>query len=622
MRIRFDVTRKLALMAIAPSLAISLLASAASAHQPTPPASVDPSKPVPRGYITVNAIPEKGGAKLVVETFQDRLQSPVTLSLAVAIATPNAVAGQRAGTIAIPLKVLSRGISDPTSYYQKQEFFIDYDEMQRLFAAKAPNATNLIIEPGVAMVVKADFPSGHDWGGFDRGGVFFLPAPLDSQGRIVTSKSKSKATILPAARPTALDLAFTIPTTMTNIFNDRATKAGLKVGGQVRSRVEGEGKFQITKTEYLRIKRALIALSKDPSKAAEILGTDWTIKFEERYLKKGADGKVLKGADGLPIPDPMVDTYYDNKNYDAAKKDMAIRYRWTEQNQTGSWNFKPGIGRREDSGIVYRVEYGVDTTDDKASSLTAFADSFHPLNPFQTIRTQVAGAKPSDFLIPAVRIEDNRYKFKLVNKDNLAIEISVDDVRAFDLRQGKAPVRYFQLEMDIDHLSTASNNVVSGTSNGGLGIEFVTDAEKARAAAAPPGSYYANARRESYKRWSDAPELQAATDAFLAALDSSAAFDGRPVLHDASDIEKTGQILTARAVDFQRSSDIISKVRDYVLPDGFRQGAQKYAFAAAALDVVNGDAVSDSVKVNPRVLNQAKKTGPAGMICSNLFGGK
>ncbi|MEK7356744.1 MAG: CYTH domain-containing protein, partial [Bdellovibrionota bacterium] len=541
-----QMLRVLSLAALAPSMVIALSSQPAfaqqkvflaskAAHDQAPQASVDPTKPVQRGYITVNAEPVTGGAKLVVEVFQNAVNSSVVLSLAVAVSTTNAVGGQQAGTISVPIKLLSKGKPDASLYYVKEEFFLDYVELQKMFDTMAPKA-GLTIEPGMAMVVKADFAGGHNWGGFDRGGVFFLPPPLDKQGKpMVLAPSASKAIQTPAARPTALDLAFNIPTAMTNIFNDRATGAGLKAGGQIRSRVEGEGKFQINQAEYLHIKKLLIELAADPAKAAQILGPDWSIKFEDRYMKKDAAGQVIKGADGQPIPDPMVDTYYDNDKFDAAKNDMAFRYRWTEGNQTGSWNFKPGIGRSEANGVMYRVEYGVDTTDDKPSTLKAFADSFHPLNPFQIIRDVIPDAKPSEFLKPAVRLEDNRYKFKLHHKNNLEIEISVDDVRAFDLRKDGVPARYFQIEMDIAHLATNSTNVVQNS--GALtGIKFEVPNPSYNPAA--PTTTYSNTPTTSktYYNWHDNPEMLEAVKTFLGALGPDAVFDGRPVIHDATDL--------------------------------------------------------------------------------------
>lgn len=608
--------RALALATIAPSVVLALWSQPAHAqnlflnsqYDPTPKVVVDPTKPVSRGYITVNAEPAVGGAKVTVEVFQDRLNSPVKLSLGVAIATKNAVAGQRAGSIQIPLKLLSPGIDDSKLYYQKEEFFLSYDELQKYFNDNAPNAKGLKVEPGMALVVKADFPSGHNWGGFDRGGVFFLPPRLGQNGQVIVEQvSAAKESVMPAARPSALDLAFNIPTTVTNIYNDRTTGAGLKPGGQIRSRVEGEGKFQINQAEYAHIKKLLIEIANDPSKAAEILGPDWTIKFEDRYMKKDASGAVIKGADGLPIPDPMVDTYYDNDKFDAAKNDMAFRYRWTEGNQTGSWNFKPGIGRSDANGVMYRVEFGVDTTDDKPSTLKAFADSFHPLNPFQIIREVIPGTNPSEFLKPAVRLEDNRYKFKLHHKNNLEIEISIDDVRAFDLRKGKAPARFYQLEMDIAHLATNSMNVVNGSSGASAGgIRYK-----------PAGSTY----EQAYYNWKDEVEVDKAVKSFLAALGTDAQFDGRPVLHDGTDVATDSSLLAARKNDFDMAGNIIEKIRKYTMPKGWRPGAQKYAFAAASLGLVTLEEMSTStakVKNQVRLTRSDKLRAP---LCQNMFGG-
>ncbi|MES2963198.1 MAG: hypothetical protein V4760_04850 [Bdellovibrionota bacterium] len=619
MSVHGQMLRVLSLAALAPSMIIALSGQPAHAqnlflqgNQVTPSAAVDPTQKVARGYITVNAEPAIGGAKVIVEVFQDRLNSPVKLSLGVAVNSPTAVGGQRAGTLQMPIKLLSNGISDPKFFYQKEEFFLSYDELQKIFSVDGTNPNGLKVEPGTAFVVKADFPSGHDWGGFDRGGVFFLPPPLDAQGKpMEVVRTGKTASNLPTARPSALDLAFNIPTTMTNIFNDRKTGAGLKPGGQIRSRVEGEGKFQINQAEYLHIKKLLIELSNDPKKAAELLGPDWTIKFEDRYMKKDAAGQVIKGADGLPIPDPMVDTYYDNEKLEAAKNDMAIRYRWTEGNKTGSWNFKPGIGRSDANGVMYRVEFGGDTTDDKPSSIKAFADSFHPLNFWQIIRQVIPGATPSEFLKPAVRLEDNRYKFKLHHKNNLEIEISVDDVRAFDLRKGKAPARYYQLEMDIAHLATNSMNVVNGTagtSNNGIAYKTTSGTY----------SYQSNFGG----RWSDTKELHDAVKTFLAAVGPEAQFDGRPVLHDAMDVAKDSSLLLSRKFDFDMSGQVIEKVRNYTMPKGWRPGAQKYAFAAAALGLVDVNEMStSSQKVKNQVLAVKGQRG-MGPLCSNMFGGK
>jgi hypothetical protein len=66
-------------------------------------------------------------------------------------------------------------------------------------------------------------------------------------------------------------------------------------------------------------------------------------------------------------------------------------------------------------------------------------------------------------------------------------------------------------------------------------------------------------------------------------------------LHNETDIHDSGPLLTSRAADFKLSSDIIDVLRRKVIGDTFRPGAQKYAFAAAALEKIKENEFSKSV---------------------------
>jgi hypothetical protein len=67
------------------------------------------------------------------------------------------------------------------------------------------------------------------------------------------------------------------------------------------------------------------------------------------------------------------------------------------------------------------------------------------------------------------------------------------------------------------------------------------------------------------------------------------------VLHTPSAVNENSPTLELQANTFNISSQVIGKLRDYVIGDNWRAGAQKYAFAAAALGVVRN--VSSSVEV-------------------------
>jgi hypothetical protein len=166
----------------------------------------------------------------------------------------------------------------------------------------------------------------------------------------------------------------------------------------------------------------------------------------------------------------MIDTYYDNKNFDAAKRDVAIRYRYTKNNNYGSWNFKPGMGWRTREGIVYRVEYGIDTVDARPQSIASFANSTHGLNPFQLLRTIAPGTSPSSFFHPAVMLTDDRYKFTLTHvPTSLTIEVSLDSVLAHRLMGPTVEdVRFYQLEMDIEHVAVQAQMASQPVSSSGI----------------------------------------------------------------------------------------------------------------------------------------------------------
>lgn len=510
----------------------------------------DPNIPVTRGslYPSASLTPDGQKVKLNVDIYHTTKNDGVKLTLQAAV-------NDGTGKITIiPLKVLnpSGTATNPNDFRSTRTFEVTLDELNQELKRVAPNATNLKVDPGTVLFVKGDWDVGHQWGGIDRGGAVAMPGSAKpAAGQTAGAAS--------AARPTDLDVAYGIDHVMTMRFNDLVAKtatggygtqqvgAGLKSGGQIRSRVEAEGKYQIPLDQMPELKKKMFELAKDPALASKVLGADWTLTEETRYYKKDAAGNVMKGADGFPIPDPMVDTYYDNKNLDAAKKDMAIRYRWTEQNKTGAWNFKPGIGKTTKEGVVYRVEYGLDATDDKPTSVKKFVDSDHSLNPFKTIREVVPGATPSEFLQPSVKITDTRYKFKMQHKNGLIVEMSLDDAIAQNLRDPNSkPVKFGQVEMDIDHLATAGTKVVNSTNN--------------------------------VSTWGGTPAAQLTDKAFL---------DGRPVLHDARDVQPNSPIRLKHQADFDEAGKAIKGLQQHLIGPKWLPGAQKYAVSAHALKLVD-----------------------------------
>lgn len=564
------------------------------------PARGDPTKPVSRGYIIPTAEPIPGGARINVEIYHKEKATPITLWLQVAL---NDGKGE---VKLLPIKLLSDKVNDNAdSYYSHRSFDVTYDEMNQALKAMAPGAKNAELGPGSPVFVYAQFEKVkagdwvHQWGGMARGGAVFLPGKASASSRAASAGVK-------VARPTELDLAYNIDQTLANQFNDPSSNKGLKVGGQIRSRVEAEGKFQIPLDKMQSVRDELFKLANNPSEAAKLMGDGWTFKLEDRYLlldhdlvrksvpafahmtdaeidanrkKLGDDAsKYLKrDSRGFPIPDAMDDVYLDNATRDAAKHDMAFRYRWTEGNKTGSWNFKPGTGWISDEGVVYRNEFAVDTMDNDPAALARFADSDHPLNFFKSIRQTVPGAKPSDFLSNSVRIVDNRYKFKMQHTSGLIVELSLDDMRFNDMRDpnGKT-MRSLQMEMDVDHLATQSTNVIN-----------------------PTRGQLEHLDPKQVKPW-------------LEKLDESAFLEGRPVLHEIEDVQPGSVIRKARAAEFDLATKAIEGLRTHLVGTEWLPGAQKYALAAHALGLTKGKTPASLDRMFAVAIKHQGPTGKVG----------
>lgn len=548
------------------------------------PSKSNGSGAVSRGYIIPSATEIKGGVRITVEIFHQQTNSPVSLYLQMV------VNNGRGAVETIPFMVLDDKVADNKRGYRSlRTFDLTYAELNRILSSNSNGGHNLRIGPGTPLFVYALWNNtGHQWGGSDRSGIVYMPGDNGS--------AQPKGTI--TTRPTELDLAYPITTTMTNLFNSGARNAvGLDPNGQIRSRVEGEGKFQILLTESKDILQEAFKLANNPSLASRVLGKGWTMKLEDRYMLKDKKGNLVLSKDGLPQPDPMVDTYYDNATYDAAQNDVALRYRWTGGNNSGAWNFKPGMGESSKEGLVYRTEYAVDATDDKPATIQAFADSDHPLNFFRFLRQIVPGSKPSDFFQPSVKIIDHRYKFKLEHKSGLAIEMSIDGVQAESLRKdsnGKKPsaVRFVQVEMDIDHLATQSSNVVTNSVNTNNKVTF-SDVKAGRA------------------------RLQKLTGNFF--------IDGRPVIHDVSDLAPSSSLRKSRKAEFDLAQTAIVNLRKHLVGNGWIPGAQKYAMATAALGLVNvknASASMDKMLRSVKIEEIAYKPFAGGKACAVSFKGK
>ena len=566
----------------------------------------DPNRPQDpglggRSYFTTQVEEAPGGVKFIIDLWHGKKDDPVSLYLQAAI---NDGSGRLES---IPFMQLSDKVKDnPNNYHSRREFTISYKDLNEHLEKVLPaQAKQMKIGPGSPLLVLGKWPDyDHTWGGIARGGIVYLPDTHGSGQAQVAGKTR---------RATDLDIGYEIPQAMALLYNhtDATGKTvGLKQGGQIKSRLEAEGKYQIPLAAAPDMTKKLFDMSKDPAYAARILGPDWTITSEMKYMKKDpVTGQYLQDAHGLPIPDPMVDTYYDTLDNKGAQHDVAIRYRWTEGNGEGVWNFKPGLTHASADGVVKRIEYGVETTDDKPETIKKFADSKDPLNPFKLIRDLVPGTKPSDFLNPALKITDKRYKFKLKNTAGLVIEVSVDNVHAESLRMPGHSTRYVQMEMDVDHPSAQSANVAkpvntgAGTNGYGAGSPWMLAIDE---------------------------KIDPIKQAFLDGLTPHAFLDGRPVIHGADDLDPNSPLSQKVGPDLAIAESVIKSLRNEVIGANWMAAPQKASLAAVLLDHVDKAHASSSVKTLIEKVKSLRATGqspgtmfedgaPAGGQCRMVF---
>jgi hypothetical protein len=547
---------------------------------------VNPSKPAPlrsQFFTSVEKI-DDNSSKLTVTVWNGFKKGPNShVSLGIRVAVNDG----KDRLLLVPIKILETDAHENNGTYAfERTYILDYAELNKSLRKLLPNNnSNLKIGPGTPIFIHGYWKSmGHYWGLIDRGGVVYLPSNDSSSGQAASTR-----------RSEDLDLAYPITKQLAQKYNTvkpNGDVVGLKEGGQIKSRIEMEGKYQVAEDQIEDILKDLFDLSKNQSAAEKILGKGWELKLEDRYLKKDSSGKLALDKNGFPIPDPMDDIYHDSKAAVAAQSDMAFRYRYTQGNGYGSWNYKPSMGIVDNDGIVLRVEDAIDTTDNNPASLKKFAESSDPLNMFFYSLRNIFST-----LSPSVQLIDTRYKFKAKNKQGMVVEVSLDLVKVKSKRSSKT-AEFYQLEMDVDHPSTSTANIAS----------------------VARGVYNSSGSQEPSMVINEKPKT---IDLFRS---SSSFLDGRPVLHTEADLDPKSPVNVKHAKDFSDAKKMIVNLRDHLLGRDWVAAPQKAALASYLVGLVNERNASPSVKRLFRSLSEKRLDSSRFftkkikvLTCSNLF---
>lgn len=527
---------------------------------------------VDRAFIRTDVTPIPGGCRVQVQSFHKQQDDKVTLYLLAEVldAKTNELR-------TITISVLAHNeLINPGSYRGNLYFDINYADINKFLQQRNPN---LKLNPGhTSLAVAARWENGHQAGGFGRGGVFRLPPDGSAQSVIGvrTAARTGEETDLP------LDMQVAYPERLV------ASIPQLKNDGNIVSRLESELKGSATKEEmneaiskmYGLVEKALAG---DTAAVEKVLGKGWTVETVSRYWLKddgsanqpGSPGTGLfKGyrvdEDGLPIQDPMRDTYMDDDHLGMTRLEGAIRLR--ENKQATVMNVKPGGGRADDrTGIRQRIEYGLEmkpgTSAENAGAALRNLSTSHMWSGtvFNQVQREVAklggNVVLANALKPWLEVEQDRHKFTLKNKDGVEIELSFDKVKCKTLRPNLAQpsgaprqAEFYVLEAELDHLQLSSSN--QGT--------------------------YAAANTSSSTHFQD----DAQQDKWLSATSEAVTLDIDPRLHELRDLENASFRSTGSYKAFERAA---AKVVPWLFPKGLGAARQKAAHAAEVLGLVQFD---------------------------------
>lgn len=527
---------------------------------------------VGRGFIKTDAEAIPGGCRLHVESFHGNHNDSVTLYLLAEVLDTKT---NQLRTVT--LSVLANGENlNGTSYRGNTYFDISYDDINKYLQSKNPA---LKITPGSTnLAVAARWSIGHQAGGFGRGGVFRLPPAINAQSAVSVRATNAAGASSTADLP--LDMQVNYPPQLVQQVPN------LKPDGAILSRLESELKGCTSKPEMVAgINEAYrltgLVLAGKQAEVEKVLGKDWTISPVRRYWLQD-DGSAnqpgkpgtgqFKGYrvddKGLPMQDPMHDTYMDNANMDMTAHEGAIRLRTNKQ--ANEINVKPGGGRRDDkTKITQRIEYGL--TLNPTANVAQAAQTLQGISSngqwsgtvFNQAQREVSKLDSTlnlaQCLVPWCDVVQERHKFTVRNaKTGVEIELSLDFVKVTTNRPQHAnpdgsprTVEFCVLEAELDHLQLQSANQANFVAPSSVGTaHFTTDAEQ---------------------------------DTWLRATSPTVTMDIDPRLHEVKDLENKAFRETASYRAFEGVSD---RMLNALFPNGLSSGRQKAAHAAELLGLV------------------------------------
>lgn len=428
---------------------------------------------VNRGFIDVKFAPAVGGVDIAVESRHTRPNDPAAYQGDEMVIYLQARVLDAGKERIITLATMFDGVMNPDgSSSAVRKFHVNYDDINKWLKAKNPN---LEFRPGDPLAAYAVWTKvGHQWGGFMREGYFASPEPLGRKTAIdVRAGALGKAPEVVATSEVVkpIDITHKVPEALVTQY-----PLVLENGAKLVSRREHETKFCPKSLEELRdaTLKLLDIAAADPkvreqallemfgkdealSKARGFPTSGWKLHTTDRYYAKDADGKILKGPDGLPIVVPMFDVYQDDSKptrgdtFPFARHNMAVRFRDGEikagsnVGTMGKLNMKTPRVADPFTLIQTGLEISLDTkpgiskNESAMGQLASLLDNAPaPYNPLKEQKKVNANLQGQNVQGTAVDNLANRYKFTLEHENGMEVEISLDFVHAGFVFETKA----------------------------------------------------------------------------------------------------------------------------------------------------------------------------------------
>ncbi|MCC7075275.1 MAG: hypothetical protein IT383_28440 [Deltaproteobacteria bacterium] len=377
--------------------------------------------------------------------------------------------------------------NNKSAFEGEHTFRIAYDDVNKLLQSYNPA---LKLAPGANLAVAASWSNGHQWGGYNRAGVFEVPAPPATTSIL---GARVNATQRPSGTGGAnlpLDIEHKMPPSVRT-----SAPAGL-FGSEVKvsSRLETELKGELGAAEELEFAIArLYQIANDPSVAQGALGAGWSIApvthwwqtdpstrrpkpsarmtryTDPQHLLRVGLAKTQTEADQLARllqgctmgdPLPLEDKYSGTSDELRASIIQRIR---SNQIAEGVFNLKPGPGvllgdvqpgaRGRPSALIRkRIEYGYTLASknvDRAALegwLRTDRSAYNPAG--EALRQLMPNGATGQHV--AFTMDQERHRFTLKHQGGLEIDVSIDFVVVKHPVTGQE-ARKYMVEMEIDH---------------------------------------------------------------------------------------------------------------------------------------------------------------------------